>query len=248
MSTLILKICTVPSTEAGRAIYKLGDLSGDGVYKAMMHLQHQKNGTEFLPLNQHQIIAMSLVVIDGDKVSSQVVGDEKTSEAEMLLLLAKHLESADNLVCWGGSDFDLPVIGYRLLKHGIACPAFWDRDSFEEGSVETLNLLDVLSGFSVAAEASFDEMVQVLDLADGMGLNSLDVLELYQEGNLQAIRQACDIDASNTYLIYLKYQKTRGGVTKTEYDRLSEQFKQQLTASAQPHLKQFAAASWAVQQ
>ena len=133
MSTLILKICTVPSAAAGRAIYKLGDLSDDGVYKAMMHLQHQKNGTEFLPLNQHQIIAMSLVVIDGDKVSSQVIGDENTSEAEMLLSLAKHLESADNLVSWSGSDFDLPVIGYRLLKHGIPCPAFWDKDSFEEG-------------------------------------------------------------------------------------------------------------------
>lgn len=248
MSTLILKICTVPSIEAGRAIYKLGDLPEEGVYKAMMHLQHQKNGTEFLPLNQHRIIAISVVVVDGDKVSSHVLGDENSTESEMLISLAKYLESADNLVCWSGSDFELPVIGYRFLKHGIASPAFWERDSFEEGSVETLNLLDVLSGFSVAAEASFDEVVQVLELADELGLDALDVLELFQEGKLQTIRQACEIDALNTYLIYLKYQKTRGGVTKSEYDRLSEQFKQQLTASNKSHLQQFAAANRAVQQ
>lgn len=248
MSTLILKICTVPSIDAGRAIYNLDELSDDGIYKAMMHLQHQKNGTEFLPLNQHQIVAVSVVTIDGDTVSTQILGDESASESELLMQLAECMKSAQDIVCWNGGEFDLPVIGYRFLKHGIACPEFWDRDSFEENSVQTLDLMHVLSGYSPTATASLSEMAQVLDLAGDMGLKSLDVLEQYQEGKLQVVRQACEIDALNTYLIYLKLQKTRADLSATEYDTLNLNLKQQMLASDLPHHKQFAAANWAEKQ
>lgn len=248
MSTLILNVCTVPSVDAGRAIYKLGDLSDDGAYKAMMHLQHQKNGTEFLPLNQHQIIAISVVTVDGDTVSSQTLGDENTSETELLAQLAELLGTVPDIVCWNGSEFDLPVIGYRLLKFGIPCPAFWDRDSFEESSSQTIDLMHALSGYSPAAAATLSEMVEVLDLAGDTGLQSLDVLEQYQAKNLQGIRQACEVDALNTYLIYLKYQKTRGDLSAADYDVLNTQLRQKMVASELPHLTQFAAASWAEKQ
>lgn len=243
MSTVILKLCTVPCTDAGRAIYQLGELPDDGVYKAMMHLQHQKNGTEFLPLNQHKIAAIALLTIDGEKVSSQVIGDAASSESDLLTELATQLASADEVICWTGAEFDLPVIGYRFLKYGIACPAFWNKDSFEAESMETLNLSDVLSGFSPGAEASFDELVQLLGLASGKGLSALDVLEEYLGGNIQALRQACEIDVANIYRIYLKYQKTCGDISDAEYLELNHQFKQQLISSDLPHLKQFAAAS-----
>ena len=248
MSTLILKIATVPCLDAGRAIYKLGDLSGDGIYKAMMHLQHQKNGTEFLPLNQHKIVSISVVTLDGKCIASQTLGDESSEESDLLNQLAEYLASADDVVCWNGAEFDLSVIGYRFLKYGIACAAFWNRDSFEESSVQTLDLIDVLSGYTPSAVESLSEMAQVLGLAGDIGLQSLDVLEQYQQGNLQAIRQACEVDALNTYLIYLKFQKTRADIPAADYDTLNLQLKQQMAASDLPHHKQFATASWAEKQ
>lgn len=248
MNALVLKVCTVPCTEAGRAIYRLGDLSDDGVYKAMMHLQHQKNGTESLPLNQQKIVAIAAVLVSGDAVQTTILGDENSTEVDLLVQLSEILARSPTLVSWNGGELDLPVIGYRLLKHGIACSTFWERDSFEESCLQTLDLMDVLSAYNNTVGVSLSEMAEVLGLAGDMGLQSMDVLAQYQEGNLVGIRQACEIDALNTYLIYLKYLRTRGDLSEIAYSSQSTQLQRQVIQSTLSHLKQFAAACWAEQQ
>lgn len=248
MNSLILKIATVPCVEAGRSIYQLGDLSDDGVTKAMMHLQHQKNGTDFLPLNQHKIIAISIVSSDADSVGVQILGDETASEAALLRLLAEQLELKPDVVCWNGSEFDLPVIGYRFLKHGITCPAFWQRDMPGEHSLQTLDLMHELSGYNLAAATSLSEMAKVLGLSGDMGLQSIDVLVHYQSDKLAIIRQSCEIDALNTYLIYLRFLKTSGEISEADYLDLNARLRRQVMASTLSHLRQFATASWGEQQ
>ncbi|PID46890.1 MAG: 3'-5' exonuclease [Proteobacteria bacterium] len=244
MNLLILKIAAVPCAEAGRAIYQLGDLSDDGVSKAMMHLQHQKNGTERLPLNQYQIVAISAVSIEDDSVGVQILGDEQSTEAELLVQLAELLELVPDLVSWNGDEFDLPIIGYRLLKYGIACPAFWKRDSLQEDSIQSLDLMYELSGYSDTAMPSLSDMAKILGLSGEMGLQSIDVLAQYQANNLTIIRQACEVDALNTYLIYLKFLRTSGDLSEADYNALNSQLRRQMVASTLTHLRQFAAVSW----
>ena len=41
----------------------------------------------------------------------------------------------------------------------------------------------------------------------------------YLEGRLDDIRRYCETDVMNTYLVYCRFQKMRGGFTAAEYEQ-----------------------------
>jgi predicted PolB exonuclease-like 3'-5' exonuclease len=51
-----------------------------------------------------------------------------------------------------------------------------------------------------------------------MGVDGSQVWSLYQEGRLQEIRDYCETDVVNTYLVYCRYQLLRGRLTRDAYD------------------------------
>ena len=83
MSRLALAIVAVPDVEVGRAIYKLGDLADDGVYKAKVHLHNQQRGTDRLPLYQYKVTSAS-VVVEGDTGEKTLVSIDGGSEVALL--------------------------------------------------------------------------------------------------------------------------------------------------------------------
>ncbi|MCY4313332.1 MAG: 3'-5' exonuclease, partial [Gammaproteobacteria bacterium] len=68
MSILVFDIETIPDTELGKRLYGLGGLSDDDIAKAMLTKQIQKTGgSDFLPLHQHRVIAISVLYQKRDK-------------------------------------------------------------------------------------------------------------------------------------------------------------------------------------
>ena len=65
------------------------------------------------------------------------------------------------------------------------------------------------------------------------------VWERYLAGDLAAIRNYCDTDALNTYLIYLRCELMRGRRSGAEYEAECEQVKQALSEQSRPHLVEF---------
>jgi predicted PolB exonuclease-like 3'-5' exonuclease len=53
---------TVPDVEFGRRLWDLGDLPDQDVATAMFFKQQQKSGSDFLPLHQHRIVAISVAL------------------------------------------------------------------------------------------------------------------------------------------------------------------------------------------
>jgi len=45
------------------------------------------------------------------------------------------------------------------------------------------------------------------------------VFSAFQEGKLEEIRRYCETDVMNTYLLYCRFQKMRGGFTEAEYEQ-----------------------------
>ena len=247
MNTLILRITTLPDANAGRAIYGLGDLPEKGIYKAMMHLQHQHNGTEFLPLHQHRIVAISAIQVTAGSIQIKTLGEQEQSEAALLSRLAELVDTASSIVFWNAQGFDLPVINYRLLQHGIVCPTLSRQAAMPSADPKLVDLQAVLSANNSSAHAPFRELVQVLGLPEGAAWSGEDILKHYQAGNVQGIFQACDTEVCNVYLIYLRLQYIQGLISQGAYQAAQLQLKSQLfTASS--HLKQFATACWAEQQ
>lgn len=253
MSILVFDIETVPDVVSGRKIHKLSaDLADKDVVKAMQHLQFQKSGSEFLPLHLQRIVAISVVFRKNDQLKVWSLGEEESSEKELIQRFFEGLEQNNpTLVSWNGGGFDLPVLNYRSLLHGVQAARYWETGS-EDNSFRYNNylsrfhwrhtdIMDVLAGFQPRANAKLDEVATMLGFPGKFGMSGADVWQTYQDGGLADIRNYCETDVLNTYLVYLRFELISGRMMPAQYDRAIMQAMDLLQASDKPHLLDFLA-------
>ncbi len=250
MKTLVFDIETIPDTDSGRLLHDFGDVSDKDVATAMEHLQNQKTGSGFLPHYLHRVVAVSAVLADGDMVKVWSLGEMGSGEKELVERFFNGLDQhTPDLVSWNGSGFDLPVLHYRALLHGVVASRYWetgDEDqSFRWNSYlgrfhwRHIDLMDVLSGYQLRAAAPLDAVAKMLGFPGKQGVGSANVWEAWQEGRIGEIRNYCEVDSLNTYLIYLRFQLMRGRLGADGYERACRQLRDTLVASEAAHLKQF---------
>lgn len=250
MSVLVFDIETVPDFEAARKIHQFVDLSDDAVVKAMQHLRFQSAGTEFMPLHLQRIVAISVVFEKGDQLKVWSLGDIDADEKEMVERFFEGIDQhTPTLVSWNGGGFDLPVLNYRALLHGVQAPRYWDvgddDNSFRYNNYISrfhyrhTDLMDVLANFQPRAGAKLDEIATMLGFPGKFGMSGADVWAEYKKGNVAAIRNYCETDVLNTYLVYLRFQMIRGQSMPALYETRLQRVKQLLTDSDKPHLLEF---------
>ena len=237
MSRLAITIAVVPDVDVGREIYHLGDLAEDGIYKAMAHLHNQQSGTERLPLYQYRIASAS-VLVESDSGEFELISFIGVSESELLVKLAQLIDSASELISWNGDSFERPVLAYRYLKHGVACPAMFDQFSID--SVVHTTLSSEISGFQETKYLPLADIAAVLGLPRDKGLEHIDILESYQQDKFAEITQACDIDVLNTFLVSKRLELTKGELNNSEYQEDCDTLHTYLSESVKGHLSQFA--------
>ena len=73
---------------------------------------------------------------------------------------------------------------------------------------------------------------------------ALDVVVLFRGRRLDDIRRYCETDVMNTYLLYCRFQKMRGGLTEKEHDQEIELVKTTLgnLAPSESHWQEYLAA------
>jgi 3'-5' exonuclease len=250
VNTLVFDIETVPDIELGRRLYDLGDLPDADVATVMFTKQRQLRQSDFLPPPQQRIVAISAVLRSREGLKVFSLGDEQSPERELVQRFFDGLERyAPELVSWNGSGFDLPVLNYRALRHGINARRYWevgeaDRDFRYNNYLSRfhwrhIDLMDVLSGYGASSRASLDTVAQLLGLPGKLGIGGAHVWSSYQRGELGAIRDYCETDVLNTYLIYLRFQLIRGELEPVAYQGELQQVEAKLAQSDRPHLKLF---------
>jgi predicted PolB exonuclease-like 3'-5' exonuclease len=221
MRCLVFDIETVPDTELGRRLYGLEGLADEDVAKAMTFKHQQDTGSDFLPLHQHRIVAISVVWRHRESFKVLSLGEPDSPEQE---LVAKFFEAIDrhtpDLVSWNGAGFDLPVLHYRSLRHGLRAPRYWETGD-EDQSFRYNNylgrfhwrhtdLMDVLSGYQGRSRASLNDIAVMLGLPGKLGFDGSQVWERYLAGDVVGIRNYCETDVLNTYLVWLRFEFLRG--------------------------------------
>lgn len=250
MNIFVFDIETIPDVESGRRLYDLRDLDDAATGKAMLQLRQQKTGNEFLPLHLHQICAISVVLRHADKVRVWSLGGPDAGEAELVQRFFDGLDKfTPTLVSWNGGGFDLPVLHYRSLLHGVQAPRYWDAGGDDRDfkwnnylsryHQRHTDLMDVLSGYQMRATAKLDEVATMLGFPGKMGMSGARVWDEFQQGNIEGIRNYCETDVLNTFLVYLRFQLIRGHLTQSVYDRELELLRTTLRQEDRPHFSEF---------
>jgi len=251
MNVFVFDIETVPDVDAGRRIYELDGLGDDDVAKVMFHKRREQTGdSDFLRLHLHQIVAISAVLRHGDGLKVWTLGDPESGEAEIVQRFFDGIERyTPTLVSWNGGGFDLPVLNYRALKHGIVAQRYWDmgeddRDFKWNNYVNRYHqrhtdLMDMLAMFSPRANAPLDEIAVMLGYPGKMGMSGAKVWGQYQQGNITDIRNYCETDVLNTYLVYLRWLLNRGQLTQSALEKEEALVKETLKSENKPHLTDF---------
>jgi predicted PolB exonuclease-like 3'-5' exonuclease len=253
MNTLVFDIETVPDTHLGRRLYDLEGLSDEQVGQIMFTKRRQETGNDFLSHEQHRVVAISVVMRTRDSLKVWSLGDEGSSEKDLIERFFDGLDKfTPDLVSWNGAGFDLPVLHYRSLMHSITAARYWETgdgdSSFRYSNYLSrfhwrhIDLMDVLSGFQGRGRASLDDVATLLGLPGKVGMHGSQVWDVYLQGGIARIRDYCETDVLNTYLVFLRFQLLRGHLNVTEHANEVARVRKLLDDSTLPHLREFAAA------
>jgi 3'-5' exonuclease len=125
---------------------------------------------------------------------------------------------SQQLVTFNGSSFDLPVLRYRAIVHGVAAPGLAARPYFHTYSEDAVDLCDVLSSFSSQAKATLHELCRVMGLPGKPdGMTGAEVEKYYRDGHIRQIADYCESDVLNPYRIWLRHELFRGRLSDTQF-------------------------------
>ncbi|MGF6148063.1 Predicted 3'-5' exonuclease related to the exonuclease domain of PolB [Kingella potus] len=254
---LAFDIETVPDAHGIRLLHNLpAALSDAETVEWAQQQRRAKTGGDFMPLHLHRVVAVSCCMRWGqDKIHIGTIGDigddEETVIARFFELVENH---TPQLVSWNGGGFDLPVLHYRALIHGIEAARYWDTGEGDFGDSRDFkwnnyisryhsrhcDLMDLLSLYQPRAAVPLDDMAKLCGFPGKLGMDGGKVWEAYQAGRLKDIRDYCETDAANTYLMYLRFRLMSGAADADEYEQEIRRLKNYLnTLSGEKHWQEF---------
>lgn len=250
MTLFVFDIETVPDVAAGRKLYGLSGLSDADVAEAMFQLRRQKTGNDFLPHHLQRIVAISAVLRTRDQFKVWSLGTLESSEKELITRFYDGLERyTPTLVSWNGGGFDLPVLNYRTLATGVQAARFWDQGEDDPAfkwnnyisryHARHTDLMDLLAMYTGRANAPLDEMASLCGFPGKMGMSGDKVWGAYLNGELGAIRDYCETDVLNTYLVYQRFELMRGHLSESAYAEDCALVRAALVAENKTHLNEF---------
>jgi predicted PolB exonuclease-like 3'-5' exonuclease len=251
---LVFDIETVPDADGLRKLWELGaGVSDSAVVELATQRRRQATGNDFLPPHVQRVVAISCALRSDDGVKVWSLGSAQDPEREIVKRFFDGIEKyTPQLVSWNGSGFDLPVLHYRALVHGIPGCCYWDlgendrefkfNNYISRFHTRHTDLMDVLAGYQNRAWAPLDEIAQLCGLPGKLGMSGAQVLPAWRRGEVDAIRSYCETDVANTYLLFQRFQLIRGVINADAYAKELDLFRAFLAAQEAPHWKEFAAA------
>ncbi|WP_131111117.1 3'-5' exonuclease [Sulfuricystis thermophila] len=255
---LVFDIETIPDIAGLRLLHDLpGALPDAEVAEFAFQKQRAKNGTDFLPHHLQRVVVISCVMRSDEGFKVWSLAEPKLSEAEIIRRFFAGIEKyTPQIVSWNGGGFDLPVLHYRGLIHGVKAPRYWEmgegdyKDSrdfkwnnyISRYHTRHLDLMDLLALYQARANAPLDELAKLMGLPGKLGMDGGAVWSAWLAGEIDAIRDYCETDVVNTYLVYLRFQMMRGQMSVEEHDEEVASVRDALAKIEAAHWREFLAA------
>jgi predicted PolB exonuclease-like 3'-5' exonuclease len=170
------------------------------VYEAWCQERKDKGQGDFMPLHLQRVLVISCVFRSGEglRIHSFVDRDD-ASEARVIQNFFGSIDKhVPQLVSWNGGGFDLPVLHYRGLRHGVVADKYWDlgeddrefkwNNYISRYHSRHLDLMDLLALYQPRANAPLDTMAQLIGLPGKLGMGGAGVWDAFRAGRFEEIR------------------------------------------------------------
>jgi predicted PolB exonuclease-like 3'-5' exonuclease len=246
---LAFDIETVPDVAGLRQLHDLDSkLSDRDVAEFAFQQRRARTGQDFLPL--HRVVAIACALREGESFRCWSLGSAADGEAELIRRFFDGIEKyTPQLVSWNGGGFDLPVLHYRSLVHGLAAPRYWDtgeddrefryNNYISRYHQRHLDLMDLLALYQGRNYVQLDELARLLGFPGKLGMDGSKVWEAFLAGQIESIRNYCETDTANTYLVFLRFQLLRGAFDDAHYRRELEIVRSTLDKAKDVHWREF---------
>jgi predicted PolB exonuclease-like 3'-5' exonuclease len=247
---LAFDIETVPDCAGIRKLYDLpADLSDYDVAEIAFQKRRTKAGNDFLPTHLQRVIVISCVLRDDDGIRIFSIGEPESDEKGAIQRFFEGVgKYVPQLVSWNGRGFDLPVLAARGLIHGVDAGCFWDtggdNKDFKWSNYinrfhdRHLDLMDALSLYG-GRGSPLDELARLAGFPGKLGMDGSEVWENYRKGGIAGIRNYCETDSANTYLLFLRFQLMRCVYDPGRYESECALLRSALEKRQEPHWREF---------
>jgi len=222
---------TIPDVDLIKQIYDFDENLDDyNLSLKAISEQESKNGSSFLPLPYHKVVAISAVIADDFGRFIKVSSIEGENESEMIRNFLKFIDKHNpKLVSFNGRGFDIPMLFIRALKYNLSCPAYFEQDNQMLNKTKWENyrsryseqfhidLLEVLGHFGAVRNLKLDTLCVMAGIPGKFDVSGDMVMELFYNNKIEKIKEYCESDVLNTYLLYLKYELLKGNIIVEDY-------------------------------
>jgi 3'-5' exonuclease len=208
---------TIPDPDVGRRVHGLTGSDAE-VLHAMVErrLRETEGKTEYPQLPHHRVVTIGMAWLDPKtgRFALGTCGGDAMDEASHLRGFYERIGRGGRpprLVSWNGSGFDLPVMRYRSMMHGIAAPALyradgpWKWNNYQNRFHDMhVDLMDVLSGFGASHRVGLGTLAPLLGLP-GKSFLTKPIYDHVLDGDEELVREYCKLDCLDTLLLYLAW-------------------------------------------
>lgn len=255
MPVLVFDIETIPDVAGIRNLHDLPpELSDYEVAEFAFQQRRASNGTDFLQHHLQRVVTISCALRDANQFRVFSLSEPDATEAQIIQRFLDGIERyTPQIVSWNGGGFDLPVLHYRGMLHGVSAPRYWDlgdgdyNDSrdfkwnnyISRYHTRHLDLMDMLALYQPRANAPLDELAKLMGYPGKLGMDGSAVWQAWQEGRIAEIRDYCETDVVNTYLVYLRFQLMRGHLDASAWEQEVKVVRDTLERFEAEHWKAF---------
>lgn len=247
---LVFDLETIPDAKGLRELNGWDDLDDTEVIERALAERKEETGNTFLPLHLHRIAVIGCVFRNDKGFQVRCLGETDDPEHVLIQQFFKTIDYyTPQLVSWNGSGFDLPVLHYRSLIHGVTAARYWetgqdDRDFRYNNYLSRyherhLDLMDVLAKYTGRANAPLDQLAKLCGFPGKLGMDGGQVWQAWRDGKADEVRAYCETDVVNTWLMLCRFRLIRGEVSRDVYEQEIELVRAHLESVDAPHWKEY---------
>ncbi|MBU0601710.1 MAG: 3'-5' exonuclease [Gammaproteobacteria bacterium] len=257
-AVLVFDIESIPDIAGIRSLNNLPDeLSDAEVAEFAFQQRRAAVGHDFLPLHLQRVVVISCALRDARSLRVWSLSEPENGEGQIIQRFYEGIEKlTPQIVSWNGAGFDLPVLHYRGLIHGVSAPRYWemgegdgpDAREFKWNNYISryhsrhLDLMDLLALYQGRGNAPLDDLAKLIGFPGKLGMDGSAVWAAWQRGEAAQIRDYCETDVMNTYLVFQRFQLLRGVVDRAGFDAEMAFVREWLGAQPGAHWQEFLAA------